>query len=140
MELRALGSSRLEKYWLCSLCLPARHLNKITSKDGNTNIRASIRHLKQLHKVSSKEKDMEDENEDTLPSLSPTTIPSLFAGVTAKAASAVYQSVVTKIGADDFRWFLLQWLVQMHVARAFGAAQIDTPQSEPRLRECVNNA
>jgi hypothetical protein len=83
-----------------------------------------IRHLKQLHKVSFKEKDVEDENEDTSPSSSFTTIASLFAGVTAKAASAVYQSVVTKIEADHFRWFLLQWLIQMHVARAFGVDHI----------------
>jgi hypothetical protein len=35
-ELRALDRNRLDKHWLCSLCLPTRHLNKITSTDGNT--------------------------------------------------------------------------------------------------------
>jgi hypothetical protein len=117
-ELRALDSNRLDKYWLCSLCIPARHLNKISSDNGNSNTGAAIRHLKQLYKVSFKEKDVdvEGEIEEDSPSSSTSTIPFLFAGITTKAASAVYQSIITKIKADDFRWFLMKWLVQMHVA------------------------
>jgi hypothetical protein len=28
----------------------------------------------------------------------------------------IAQSLVTKIRIDDFRWFLLKWIIQMHVA------------------------
>jgi hypothetical protein len=44
MELRALDSANLDKFWLCNHCLPTTRIYKITSSDGNTNTTAPIRH------------------------------------------------------------------------------------------------
>jgi hypothetical protein len=37
MELRALNSANLDKYWLCNHCLPTTKIYKVTTSDGNTN-------------------------------------------------------------------------------------------------------
>jgi hypothetical protein len=108
-ELRALDSPNLHKYWLCHQCLPATQIYKIGSSHGNSNTGAAIRHLKKDHKVEYKEK----EEENSVP-VSP-TIPSLFNAAGARA-TYIAQGLVTRTRAEDFRWFLLKWIVQMHVA------------------------
>ena len=112
MELRALDTTNLDKYWLCNHCLPITKIYKITTSDGNTNTTAPIRHLKRKHKVDYNEKE-----DDTNGRSSPTsaTVPSLFTTARAKAAQVAQGSVI-KIRIDDFRWFLVKWVVQMHVA------------------------
>jgi hypothetical protein len=37
IELRALNSSNLDKYWLCHQCLPATQIYKIGSSEGNSS-------------------------------------------------------------------------------------------------------
>jgi hypothetical protein len=112
IELRALDSPNLDKYWLCHQCLPATQIYKIGSSDGNSNTGAAIRHLKKDHKVDYGEKEEESASSSPTPSA---TISSLFRTASAKAAY-VAQGLVTRIRIDDFRWFLLKWIVQMHVA------------------------
>ena len=56
MELRALDSNNLDKYWLCHQCLPATQIYKVGSSDGNGNTAAAIRHLKKDHKIDYSEK------------------------------------------------------------------------------------
>jgi len=112
-ELRALDSHNLDKYWLCHQCLPATQIYKITGPDGNSNTTAAIRHLRKDHKIEFKEK--EEENSVLVSSTLSATIPSLFraAGV---RVTHIAQGLVTRIRIDDFRWFLLKWIVQMQVA------------------------
>ena len=75
MELRALDTTNLDKYWLCNHCLPTTKIYKITTSDGNTNATAPIRHLKRKHKVDYKEKEDETNGRSSPTSV---TIPSLF--------------------------------------------------------------
>jgi hypothetical protein len=98
---------------MCHQCLPATQIYKITSPDGNNNTSAPIRHPRKDHKVEYKEKE-EENSAPVSPALS-ATIPSLFraAGV---RATHIAQGLVTRVRVDDFRWFLLKWIVQMHVA------------------------
>src|SRR3954454_22616739 len=42
MELRALDSTNLDKYWLCNHCLPTTQIYKIMISDGNSNTAAPI--------------------------------------------------------------------------------------------------
>jgi hypothetical protein len=111
-EMRALDSNNLDKYWLCHQCLPTTQIYKINSPDGNSNTGAPIRHLKFVHKVNWKER---GEDMDTSNSSTSSTIPSLFAHAATKATH-VFQGLVTKIQVDDFRWFLLKWIISMHIA------------------------
>jgi hypothetical protein len=112
MELRALDTANLDKYWFCNHCLPTTQIYKITTPDGNNNTAAPIRHLKKEHKIDYKEKE-DDNSAESSPALS-ATVPSLFRTAGVKAVQVV-QGLVTKIQIDDFRWFPIKWIVQMHI-------------------------
>src|SRR3954453_6771007 len=51
LELRAMDSPNLDKYWLCGLCPSQTAIMKIT-KGTNSNTTAAMRHLKTIDKVS----------------------------------------------------------------------------------------
>jgi len=108
-----MDTPKLDKYWLCHQCLPATQIYKIGSLNGNSNTGAAIRHLKKDHKVAYNE-----EEEESCASSSPVSsgiISSLFNAASAKAA-CVAQGLMTRIQINDFRWFLLKWIIQMHIA------------------------
>ena len=93
IELRALDSPKLDKYWLCHQCLPAIQIYKIGSSVGNSNTGAAICHLKKDHKIAYNE---EEESSVSNSSISSGTISSLFRTASAKTAN-ITQSLVTRI-------------------------------------------
>jgi len=112
--MRAIDSPNLDKYWLYSLC-PSQI---VIMKGSNSNATVAIRHLKAIHKVSFKqelEQGAEEELEDpAMSSLGPSIAEILLSAPTKVAKR--FGVLVTRIDADNFRWFLLKWIITMHVA------------------------
>ena len=94
MELRALDSLHLDKYWLCHQCLSTTQIYKIISSDDNSNTAATIRHLKKDHNIKYKKK--EEENSISVLFTLFTTISSLFRTADVRATH-IAQSLMTKI-------------------------------------------
>ena len=83
---------------------------KVTSYK-NSNTTAAIRHLHTRHKISFKKPQEEDES---LPTSVPNIAQSLV-NASAKVADK-FGALVTRIDAEKFRWFLLKWIITMHIA------------------------
>jgi hypothetical protein len=58
IELRALDSPKLDKYWLCHQCLPTTQIYKIISSVSNSNTGTAISHLKKDHKIAYNEEEL----------------------------------------------------------------------------------
>jgi hypothetical protein len=118
-ELRSLDTSGMEKYWICSLCPSRKVIFKILSSGNNSNITTAGRHLRGIHKISTKDpKEEEEEKEEGLASLSILSpVPTVAGMMVAAPAKAIkgFRALVTRINADNFRWALLKWIISMHV-------------------------
>jgi hypothetical protein len=123
--MRAMDTPNLDKYWRCSLCPAKITLMKIT-KASNSNTTVAIRHLRAVHKVrheeasgqenEDQEEGQEEEEEGGREGSSPgPSIVEILRSAPAKAAER-FRALITRIDADNFRWFLLKWLVTMHIA------------------------
>ena len=90
---------------------------KIT-KGTNTNTTAAMRHLKAIHKVSCKDElvpEEEGEAEGSAISSPASSIAEMLLSTPTKAVKKL-GALVTRIDADNFRWFLLKWLITVHIA------------------------
>jgi hypothetical protein len=117
LELRAMDSPNLDKYWLCGLCPLKSVIMKIT-KGTNSNTTAAMRHLKTIHKVSFKQElgqDNEEEPEDPATSSPDPSVADMLLSAPARVAKR-FGALVTRIDAENFRWFLLKWIITMHIA------------------------
>jgi hypothetical protein len=89
---------------------------KIT-KGSNSNTTAAIRHLKTIHKVNfTQELEQDDEEAEDLPiSTANPFVAEMLLSAPATAAKR-FGALITRIDADNFRWFLLKWIITMHIA------------------------